>query len=108
MIETLFSLAITTFVLLSLLSYEIAAEKNAYACFLKTIATIQLNNLAEILSSTTHDAQRSSWLSQWNHWNMELLSHGFGEFHEISAHQCELQVHWRGFQNDALSQSVFC
>lgn len=108
MIEVLFSIGLIAFVLLSLLSYQICAEKNSYRHFLKTIATIQLSNFSEMLLTATSDGKRQALLSQWNDDNQQLLPQGLGRFSQDNSHDCHITIQWFSGSRETESIAAFC
>lgn len=106
MIEVIVSITIISFVLLSLLIYQIACYKNIYRVELKTIAIIQLINFSEILRVTIN-SERDRALSQWNTENYHLLPGGKGSFEQRN-HVCQIGIQWFSGKSESEVMDVYC
>jgi Tfp pilus assembly protein PilV len=108
MIEVLISMGIISLILLSLLIYQISMIKESYQLNLKTIATIQLMNFADMLLVNISDSRRNSVLDAWNNDNANLLPQGEGDYNVIDDHQCKITLNWFSGKQETKSIVVFC
>jgi Tfp pilus assembly protein PilV len=110
LMEILMAWALTLSFLLKLQLFQMHQGQFIKLAYYRSMATIQLQSLAEQLRVEPIAKISLQELNTWNKQNIELLPKGFGtyvcETKKVNLHDCELKIHWAHPQRYSLSLSL--